>query len=479
MRPQTKHVGLSLIRVLADSVINEDYGELSEKELQTLEALLLDFFGNVLAGSFSPPCQRVTKLFRIWDGKGKATIFTIGAAAPPYLASYVNAFAANVLDADDTYIGHPGATVIGATLAIAEREDSSIRDLLVAMNTGYKISMFFADMTESLKKMGSEHTHGMGTVQIFGAAAASAKLLGLGCDETANTLAIAAANAPVPSTGKFADYDSGLIPSLKNNFGWACAGGVLAALLSKEDVRGNLQIFSAPSSFWSMIGCRNPELDDAMIGLESESVMNISFKPYPSCRFTHSSIDCARSIWSQGKVTLSDIVDIEIQLDSLFAVHNLGNTPRSLLEAQFSIPYLVSLALHGKFQRYELLKAEDLCNESVQRVSKLVRLTALTREDAAIQEHAEFGRNRFAAKILLKTKTGDTLVAEVNHPRGDPVNRLSAADLSEKYYVSSVPAVGWKRASALRETILRSRQSGSRAREFARALGFRAEVSQE
>ncbi|WP_312940604.1 MmgE/PrpD family protein [Agrobacterium pusense] len=47
---------------------------------------------------------------------------------------------ANALDLDDIYWkGHPGATVIAAALAVANRSGSTGRDLIAAMVAGYEV----------------------------------------------------------------------------------------------------------------------------------------------------------------------------------------------------------------------------------------------------------------------------------------------------------------------------------------------------
>ena len=87
----------------------------------------------------------------------------------------------------------------------------------------------------------------MATWQVFGAVAAAANILRLDPDAAAKAFGLAALHAPVPFVGKI--YEERPMWALKNNFGWATMGGVLAALFAAEGLDANHSILEGETGF--------------------------------------------------------------------------------------------------------------------------------------------------------------------------------------------------------------------------------------
>ena len=215
-------------------------------------------------------------------------------------AALVYATLINALDYDDIYKkGHPGATVMSAALALAERIDCSGPDLIEAVVVGYEVSgRVGMSLTQSTPR---KTLHGHGTWQTMGAVATAAKLLRLDVRQTAHAIAIAAANAPVASVMKTV---YGARPSMaKNNFGAAAQVGVNAALLARHGFEGPLDIFEGETGFWRMFGADGCDAGRLTEGLgHLYEIREVGFKPYSCCRILQSSIEAAVEVFRRAEI---------------------------------------------------------------------------------------------------------------------------------------------------------------------------------
>ena len=143
-------------------------------------------------------------------------------------ASFINAAAANLLDFDDTHLRtviHPTAPVAPAVLALAEAEGFSGAAVLHALILGIEIACRIGNGVSPGHYARGWHI--TATCGVFGAAAASAKLLGLSRAQIANALGIAASQS--------AGLVENLATAAKNvGVGNAARNGLFAALLAQR-----------------------------------------------------------------------------------------------------------------------------------------------------------------------------------------------------------------------------------------------------
>ncbi|MCB1396888.1 MAG: MmgE/PrpD family protein [Rhodobacter sp.] len=125
-----------------------------------------------------------------------ATLLACGSKVEPAAAAMANGALFHARSQDDTHPGstsHPGAPVMAAALAVAEETGASGRDVLDAVILGYEVlGRVGSDIHEALTGRGFRAAAVLGG---FGAAAASARLMGLDAAQTAHALAFAAHGA--------------------------------------------------------------------------------------------------------------------------------------------------------------------------------------------------------------------------------------------------------------------------------------------
>lgn len=179
----------------------------------------------------------------------------------------------------------------------------------------------------------------------FAAAAAAAKGLGLDADRFADALGIAGSF----TGGVWAFIDDGAMTK-RLHPGKAGETGVDAAFFAREGFTGPRRIFEAA---WGGIystyndGEAHPEWALENLGTDF-SLQDAWIKPYACCRGCHSSIDAVLEWIQERDVKPEEVRRIDIAA-SATAVNMLSANPiETVFDAQFSLPYAVSIALHER-----------------------------------------------------------------------------------------------------------------------------------
>ena len=156
------------------------------------QALVLDHLGVALLGATQPWAAKVRELALAEGGVGESTIYGFG-RVPARAAALVNGTAAHAVELDDTHdesLNHPGAVVIPAALAVAEKLDADGRALLAAIVAGYETQCRIGiPLGAAVIARGF---HPTATCGVFGATAAAANLMRLDAPTIASAFGTAA-----------------------------------------------------------------------------------------------------------------------------------------------------------------------------------------------------------------------------------------------------------------------------------------------
>ena len=203
----------------------------------------MDFIGVALAGMGEPLARILLEEVEEQGGRPQASMFRTGKKASLSQAALANGTAGHALDYDDVNSGcngHPTAPVAPAVMALAEHMGSSGRDVIRALASGIDAECLAVSYTgRSPYKRG---WHATGTVGCFGAAAASAQLLELDANTTAQAFGIAGTQAAALKA-VFGTMTEPL------HAGRAAATGVTAARLAKRGFASRSDILEAPQGF--------------------------------------------------------------------------------------------------------------------------------------------------------------------------------------------------------------------------------------
>ncbi len=433
---------------LARFVNQTRYEDLPQETVKAAKRDILDTMGVGLAGSSALGISQVVDYAVEMGGKKSSTIMLYGGKVPPANAALVNASMCHALDFDDTHdkaVLHTGTVVVPAALAIAEHIGGvSGKDFITAVTLGIEIHCRLGLATKLWIGWMLTPLYGY-----FGAATAAAKLLKL--DETGilNAWGIAYSQ----TAGNTEMVVSGALTK-RLQAGFAASSGVLAGLLAQRGITGSENTFEGKAGIFNLYQRGQYDAAELTKALgESYEVANLSFKPYPCCRFNHSSINAALEIVRKYDLKPEQIEEVRVGVSSAGYVNNcepieVKRRPRNPVDAQFSIPYAVASALVRKRVSIKDFSEEAIKDKSVLDISARVYPFI----DPEIEKEA--GRGIAPSRVEVRTKTGKVYSVKINVPTGHPDNPLTDEEFDLKFQLCAASGAKTLSAKAVSKIIV-------------------------
>lgn len=412
---------------------------------------LLDALGVMLGASgMGEGCGAFVDLARACGGPGDCELIGYGERAALLPGVLANGSLAHALDFEDAFDAapcHPNAALIPVALALAQaRGPVSGRELLASIASGCDLVCRLA-----LALRSDPAEYGWYTPAIlgaFGAAAAAARLLRLSATATRDALSLTLCQATCSAELKYSRRS--VVRAVRDGF--AAQAGLLSALLAERGVAG----FDAPiegrAGLYALYarGAWSAEALLERLGRQFHGA-EVSFKPWPSCRGTHAFIEGALALRSAHRIDIRDVEFVHTRggrvQSMLVEPREQKLNPETAIDAKFSIPFTVALALvHGEVT-LERFGPQALQDETVRAAARRVFFEIDPDAGAA---------DATAGSIEIGLRDGRRLVARVEHPRGHPLHPMSWQELAAKFHMCARHAhrpVPTERAAALIETI--------------------------
>jgi len=412
-------------RELAQWVSRLKYSDLPPRTREVVRILLLDSAGCGIYGYATP----WAKLLLQWakagaPAKGEATVW--GETAPSLRASdaaLVNGTSVHAFELDDYHQAklHPGAVVIPAAIAMAEKLGSNGEQLVTAIAAGYEV-MIRSSLALNPSATRLRGWHLTGVCGPFGAAAACASLLKLNEEQTAWALGLAGTQG----SGLWAFNADGTM-SKRFHAGRAAQSGVMAAELAALGFTGPTQIYEFHDG--GVLKAFSDASDPAPLTRDLGKVFHLdatSIKPYSCCGSSHSYVDAALELrrrlgaaWDAKRpVRLGMAKVVQVQCGFDYA-------PSTALNAQMSLRYIVAAALmegHALPPQFSDAKIADPVLTGIAQRMQCEHDPALDKLYPA----------RFAAWVAAQDK-GQWVRVDVLDPLGSPANPVDAKGVVEKF----------------------------------------------
>ena len=421
---------------LADFVRELRTRELPRDVMHAAARCLVDWMAATIPGGIQPPATLLASALDGETGTGVAALIPSGKKTSARTTALINGCAAHTIEFDDIYrdaLYHPGAPTISAALAIAQERHANGNLFLRAVIAGYELSTRIGVVVQPTHY---NFWHTTGTVGTFGAAAAAATVLHLDGERCAHALATSGTLAAGLQQAFRSDSMSKPFHS-----GHAAETGLLAALAAERGVTGTLDILEGPRGFGAAMS-NNPDFSRALGDVNAFNIRDMTFKNYSACGHTFAAIDAARDLKSRYELAAADVESIQVATYAK-ALEVAGNpNPRTVFEAQFSLPYCVGVALATGSARLEAFAEERLQDPTVRSLMTRTQLSVDAEADAA------YPRQR-AATVTFRTRDGRVLTSYAPTRKGDPDSPLSDAELSEKFMELVAPITGLTTAREL------------------------------
>jgi 2-methylcitrate dehydratase PrpD len=151
----------------------------------------------------------------------------------------------------------------------------------------------------------------------------------------------------------------------------------------------------------------------------------ISFKAYPCCRSTHSSIDATLYLRDAMGVEADRVAKIICKTSPRHTELARFHKPKTAYEGKFSIPYCIAAALLRGRVLLEDFTNEKVMNPQVQALLALV--------DFEYPPELSQGPVSLSQEIVIRLQEGKAYSHTVNVPKGDPANPMTEKEMADKF----------------------------------------------
>jgi 2-methylcitrate dehydratase PrpD len=296
---------------VADWVSRVAFHDLPDDVEEATKRRILDVMGLAYAGAETPFGRSTTAAAIAMSPAGPARIIGARDRVGVTTAAFANAALAQALEFDDTHnesIVHMSSPAVAASLALAETQTISGRDLILAIAITNEISCRVGSVSS-----GQFHRRGFhptGLFAPFGIAYGAGRLLGL----DAQQLAYAAGTCGSFAAGVLECWVDGTDTKFLHS-GWAAQSGIAAAMLARAGVTG------PPKIFEGRFGLFASHLQDPSVARDFDRIgerlgtywesRNASFKPFPTAHVLHPYVSAILRVRHQHGITHRDVASIE------------------------------------------------------------------------------------------------------------------------------------------------------------------------
>ncbi len=413
---------------LADFTRTVAFADIPDGVVDRAKIHILDTLGLALAGSVSGAARIVRDHHAAQGLTGNgAAVFGTLQSAPPRFAAFANATAIHADNFDDTAPQvrpdrtggiHASGAVLPAVLAAGQVSGASCRDFIEAYLVGMEVSSRLNHAIAARHYGDGFHT--TGTMNVFGAVCAIARLRRLGRPETIHAIGIAASQAN----------------GIRRNFGamaeilhpaQAAENGIVAADLAARGLTAADDALDGPVGYFAAAaGGFDPGEIAGKLGapwvFENPGVW---IKPHPNGALTHPGAGCLLDLLKQNAIAPDRISRISVQTNERVLKTLIHHDPADGMQAKFSMEFTLSIiALAGQAGLAEFA-TENVRRPDVQEMMRRVDYTAYA--------SAGEGYTNVTTLIDVVLDDGRVISGRSDYARGSTRAPMSFEDVAGKF----------------------------------------------
>ena len=405
-------------RALARFAAELRYEEIPLGVREYCKDLLLDALACAVAGHAGEETHQVHALAAALAQSGESSVIGAGRlslAGATLLNGYL-VTAVTMCDVHRPTLTHITPEVVPPALAIAERDGLTGRELLVALASGFETTTRVG-IGLDFPVFRSRGWHGPGVIGPFGAAAAVGRLRGF--DE--ETMARAFGLAGSQSAGTFAAWGT---PTVKFHQCRGALSGLLAALLAEQKFVATREFLTAHDGglYSTYTNGGRPDAVAADLGRRWE-LEQVALRLWPSASTVQGVITAMFDLVEQHAIAPTKVKRLRVVVGkTAYDMHGIFPRYQGKFEALLSIHYVAAVILHEKrltLAQFEPARYND---------PELRRFAA-----EQVEVHCDPSLAGVQSIVEAQTMDGAKFAVRCDHARGSPENRLTRAELEEKF----------------------------------------------
>ena len=336
---------MTLSQAIAEFAVSTEGSSIPTSARAIARLSILDWIAVAVAGKDEPISRIVRDMVLEEGGSALCTVIGSDIKLPARAAALTNGATSHALDYDDThfiYLGHPSVTVVPAALAVAEKINASVGELIDASLIGSEVACRIGAW------LGRKHYqsgfHITATAGSFAAAMAACRLLKLSAEQARHALGIASTR----SSGIKAQFGTMGKPF---HAGIAAANGVEAATLAASGFVANPQSLEANQGF-AATHAGESDTDSGLDKLAEHFVFeSVQHKFHACCHGTHASIEAISRLRERHLLKPGGVTGVTVTVHPRYLkVCNIA-APATGLECKFSLRMTAAMAIAGRDTR--------------------------------------------------------------------------------------------------------------------------------
>jgi 2-methylcitrate dehydratase PrpD len=443
---------------LAEFVAETDFDRLPPDLIGRAKVYILDNLAAGFIGSVQPWSLLVAGLVRELGGAEVCSVFNQPWRTDPSRATLVNGVMMGAFEAEHVgHVAHPSATVFPAALAAAERYHADGRSFLTAMLLGYEVVCRVGEAQTAATER-ERGFHNPGVNGAFGAAAAVGRLLGLDAGRLAWALGIAGSHAC--GLAEFA-WEGAMTKRMHP--GRAAQLGLESALLAARGFTGPTTVLEGRYGYLNAYSpSPRPERLTAGLGREWLAA-DLIIKAYPCHMLSQGLVHAIVEFKARTPLDPREVRRVVVAGPFHAGLErHLDPQPRTVLGAQYSIPFTVATALCRDLSDPLVFNEGLLADPLVGEVARRVEI----RPDP---DSAHGWTPHQGHRVVIETGAGRHELTAAGFP-GGPGRPLDFAGAAEKLYRYAGPVIGRAACEELVGLVARLEEVPDVAR-LARAVG--------
>jgi 2-methylcitrate dehydratase PrpD len=402
---------------LARFAASLSYDDIPARVREQCKDVLLDTLACALAGHAGEETGQVSRFAASLATSSESTVIG-GGHLSLVGATLLNGYlitAVTMCDIHRSTLTHVTPEVVPPALLIAERDNLSGRDLLVALAAGFEVTTRVG-IGSDYPAVRARGYHGPGVFGPFGAAAATGRLLGLSPEAMARAFGLAGSQAG----GTFAAWGT---PTVKFHQCRGALSGLMAALLAEQDFLATREFLTAKDGglFVTFSNGGHPEKVSDDLGKRWE-LEQIALRLWPSASSIQGMNTALFDALDERPFKLKDIKRAQIRLaPTVFNLHGKLSKYKAKFDALISAHYTAAVIIEDHALTLHQFSSERYDDPVLRRAA--VELIDIEPDESLkdVQSTVEF-------ELLDGTK----IAKRCEFPRGSAENPLTRAQIEGK-----------------------------------------------
>ena len=265
--------------------------------------------------------------------EGNATLWGDGAKVSWEAAALTAGTMGDMLDWEDCSVtGHPSAGVITSAIIATEVLHKSGKDMLTAIVAGYEVY-------QRVALVGKSNIVGY---NIFGILPVLMKLLDLSEEKMNQAFGIGTACAIIPTS----PHETTMSDSLNYLYGYKAENTITMIKTALNGIENMEDAFDDPTAYQLHLKMQDTEWFLKDLGKEWMMMSMVLIKRWPANVFVQTYAQLASTLMKKNNFNTEDVEEIIIRPSVEFRHWYSETGYESVTQAQFSIPYATSAAMH-------------------------------------------------------------------------------------------------------------------------------------